>query len=326
MGRQTPRREPILTSSEALKRGLQLTLTVVVTAFIFQRLGLGWEEFRAVDSSQWQLTPIWLLGSAAAALGAYVLSGVLWSRMVVDLGGPLLPLLSGVRIFFVANLGRYVPGKVLQLAGMAWLAAREGVTPRVALGAAVIGHGTALLAASTLGLFVLVDAVQPWQSIGWVGLTLSALLVAVTSFPAPAAQLQRLWIRMAATSSPEEGEPAIVVVRGFGIRWISAYLLIWLLFALSFWLFCLGIGQAADLFVVGPAYAAAYVAGYVALFAPAGVGIREAALVGFLLPAMPQQAALGVALAFRLWMTLLEVVPAAIFAVTTPKAPDHAPD
>jgi len=246
--------------------------------------------------------------------------------MVVDLGGPTLPSLSGVRIVFVANLGRYVPGKVVQLAGMAWLAAREGVTPRVALGAAVIGHGTALLAASTLGLLVLVKAAQPWQSIGWTGLALSAFLVGITSFPAPAARLQRLWLRLAAKSSPEAGEPPPVVMRGFGVRWISAYLLIWLLFALSFWLFCLGIGQSADPFVVGPAYAAAYVAGYVALFAPAGVGIREAALVGFLLPVMPQQTALGVALAFRLWMTLLEIVPAAIFAVMTPKAPDHAQD
>lgn len=320
-GRQ---RECILTSSDALKRALQLALTVVVTAFIFQRLGLGWAEFRAVETSQWRLAPAWLLGSAGSALCAYVLSGVLWSRMVVDLGGPTLSAVSGVRIFFVANLGRYVPGKVMQLAGMAWLATREGVKPGVALGAAVIGHGTALLAASTLGLLVLIDAPQPWQSLGWVGLALSALLVALTSFPVPAAYLQRLWLRLAAKSESGADEAPVVVVRGFGVRWISAYLVIWLLFALSFWLFCLGIGQAADLFVVGPAYAAAYVAGYVALFAPAGVGIREAALVGFLLPVMPQDTALGVALAFRLWMTVLEVVPAACFALMTPKAPDDA--
>lgn len=67
---------------------------------------------------------------------------------------------------------------------------------------------------------------------------------------------------------------------------------------------------------IGPAFAAAYVVGYLAVFAPAGAGIREGFLVLLLQPSMSAEAALVVALAARVWTTTVELVPAAFFAAT----------
>ena len=36
-----------------------------------------------------------------------------------------MPVWTTVRVFMVANLGRYVPGKIWQIAGLAYLAKRE---------------------------------------------------------------------------------------------------------------------------------------------------------------------------------------------------------
>ena len=58
-------------------------------------------------------------------------------------------------------------------------------------------------------------------------------------------------------------------------------------------------------------YTGSYLAGYLALFAPGGVGVREAALV----LAMPRfqlasaTDAAVIAITSRLWLTILEIVP-----------------
>jgi uncharacterized membrane protein YbhN (UPF0104 family) len=63
------------------------------------------------------------------------------------------------------------------------------------------------------------------------------------------------------------------------------------------------------------AYTISYLVGYLALFAPAGLGVREGAMVTVLayagLATRPQAAL--VALASRVWLTLLEVVPGFLF-------------
>jgi hypothetical protein len=87
----------------------------------------------------------------------------------------------------------------------------------------------------------------------------------------------------------------------------------WLLYGLAFALFAHGIspratGNATSYIAV---YTGSYLAGYLALFAPGGVGIREAALV----IAMPRFGlasaadAAVIAIASRLWLTILEILP-----------------
>jgi uncharacterized membrane protein YbhN (UPF0104 family) len=236
--------------------------------------------------------------------------------MVHEFGGPRLPFLAAIRIYMVANLGRYVPGKVLQLVGLTWLARREGVPGPVALGAAVIGHAIALIGAGCIGAGTLLNAPPPWNRLGWVLLGMGFVLVVVTSVPRTAVILQRFWLRLARV---DEQDLALARgLRGFGARWTMRYGLNWTLYALGFWLFAVGLGGQLSVWDAAPAFAAAYVAGYLALFAPAGIGIREASLVVFLGASVGPEPALALAVAARLWITLLEVVPAALLAARTP--------
>jgi hypothetical protein len=76
-----------------------------------------------------------------------------------------------------------------------------------------------------------------------------------------------------------------------------------------------GLGLQAPLLSAASAVAAAYVLGYVAVFAPAGLGVREATLTLLLTPQFGVTTAGAVAVTARLWTTVLEVIPAAIFWV-----------
>jgi hypothetical protein len=97
--------------------------------------------------------------------------------------------------------------------------------------------------------------------------------------------------------------------------WVAAVSTVasWLLYGVAFWLFARGItpratGNASSYIAV---YTGSYLAGYLALFAPGGVGVREAVLViampKFDLASAPDAAV--IAITSRLWLTILEILP-----------------
>jgi hypothetical protein len=97
--------------------------------------------------------------------------------------------------------------------------------------------------------------------------------------------------------------------------WVAAAATVasWLLYGLAFALFAHGVspratGNASSYIAV---YTGSYLAGYLALFVPGGVGVRE----GVLVLAMPRfelasaADAAVVAITSRLWLTILEILP-----------------
>ena len=91
------------------------------------------------------------------------------------------------------------------------------------------------------------------------------------------------------------------------------YALNWIVYVTSFWMLALSFGLDGTFLQVGPSFAAAYVLGYLAFFAPAGMGVREVALGALLRPVMGE-AAWGLAIVARLWMTVGELIPTLLLA------------
>ncbi|MEJ2539344.1 MAG: lysylphosphatidylglycerol synthase domain-containing protein, partial [Gemmatimonadota bacterium] len=295
------------------RRLLELGVTALVTVFILRRVGVDLTTLGRLDLSAWEPSPLPLLGSVLVLASGYLVSASLWGRLVRELGGPRLELGTSVPLFMVANLGRYVPGKVIQIAGLTWLARRRGVPAPVAAGAAILGQGVALLGATILGLAAFFSpALDPaYRLWGWSGLVGATTFVVLTSLPGPAARLERGWFRLAGgTPPPSETDP--VSRAGFGLRWTTLYVLNWSLYAVAFWLLYLGLAGWAPFLYVGPAFAAAYVGGYLALFAPAGLGVREGLLAAFLAPVLEPEGALALAVVARIWATAVEVIPAGL--------------
>jgi hypothetical protein len=91
----------------------------------------------------------------------------------------------------------------------------------------------------------------------------------------------------------------------------------WIAYGIAFQFFVKGIignasGAVSSYIAV---YAASYIIGFLALFAPGGAVVRESALVsGMVRLGLSGQAdALAIAIASRLWLTLVELLPGLIF-------------
>jgi uncharacterized membrane protein YbhN (UPF0104 family) len=294
-----------------LKRTLfllgQLALTVLVTWFIMDRVGLSLAHVRELDPSEWRPDLALLAGACLLLLAAYFLSAALWGRVVEDLGGPPIPVWASVRMFMVANLGRYLPGKLWQIAGLAMLARRRGVPASAATGGAVLGQGISLVAATLVGVGALVVGPPEIRRWGLPGAGVVAAAAAFGLLPGVFRRVSAAWFKLARQEEP----PALGSVHA--LRWLSLYVANWSLYAFSFWLLVASFGYRGGVVAVGSAFAAAYVLGYIMLFAPAGVGVREGFLIAFLTPLFGAGPSAALALIARLWATAVELVPAAAF-------------
>lgn len=304
-------------------RALQLALTVAVTWFILDRMGLGLADLSAVERALWVPDPVLLLAASLLLLAAYFVSAALWGLIVHELGGPRLPLGDAVRIFMIANLGRYVPGKVWQIAGLAALAKGRGVPAATAAASAVLGQGIALVAAAAVGMGALLGGPASYRRWGLVGAAAVVGAVVLLSVPAVFRRLAGGWFRLTRTEVPAD------LGLRHGLRWLVLYAANWVVYGLSFWVLTRSLGLGGAVLPVASAFAAAYVLGYAMVFAPAGLGPREGFLIVFLTPHVGAGPAGVVAVVSRLWTTVVELLPAGIFWLrwvgTRPPAEAGAP-
>ena len=274
--------------------GLQLAVALVVAWMIWREAAGNWSQFRSMHLS---VTPHagWLALSLLVILSSFAFSVEAWQR-ILRAWGQRLRLGTAARIWLLANLGRYVPGKIWSVAGLVVLAQRAGVVAwasaasAVAIQAVAIGTAVAVVAAATPG------AASPLR------LTAAALVAAGTI-------AVLAWGRAARGVAGLVGIPQIqplslgAVARsaGFGV-------LAWVAHGTAFWLLGRGLGLLGSLPVgtaVG-AFTLGYVLGLLALFAPGGVGVREVVLISLLTPGVGAGGAVAWSLASRIELTLVE--------------------
>jgi uncharacterized membrane protein YbhN (UPF0104 family) len=286
-----------------MKRGWiwagQVSLAVLVGVFVYRSLSDHWTEFRGLSFPE-EIQPGRI---ALAALLVWLAYGLLiagW-RILLRGWGQQLSLKTAARIWCLSNLGRYLPGKVWSIAGLAVLAPRAGVAgwaaaaSAVAMQALAVGTGVAVVAATSPG------AAPP------VRLAVAFAIAMGSVFLLTARPLTAAVARATAGRLPVTPLPTSAVVFGAGAALAS-----WFLYGAAFWLITLGFTPATPttLTMAVGSFTAGYIVGLLALFTPGGLGVREMVLVGLLTPAVGGGPAIVVAVASRLLLTLTEVVAA----------------
>src|SRR5215216_5588892 len=123
----------------------------------------NWAELRSQPLA-WQIEPGWLILSALVVWAMYALLIVAWRVMLAG-WGQRLDGWTAARIWTVSSLGKYLPGKVWAIAGMAVMAQRAGVAPWIATGAAVLLQALSIAAGGAIvGLtgFAALESEYPW--------------------------------------------------------------------------------------------------------------------------------------------------------------------
>ncbi|HZS61987.1 MAG TPA: hypothetical protein VFA43_22130 [Gemmatimonadaceae bacterium] len=263
-------------------------------------------ELRGVSVSWGEV----LLASLIWASG-YVQMIQLWSRSFIWWGSSM-PWYKGLRVFFVTNLARYIPGAVWQFAGLAGMTMEAGGSPAAAsvgvilLQIVTLATGIMLTVSAAPRLLPLTAGLTSAEQLA-IGALLVALLIVVFPrlLPRIRSVAERVLKRPVPLPTPPRGQFAIYVIRCAGN---------WLIYGFAFWIFAralLGRG-APSAWVAITCYIASYLAGLIAVFAPGGIVVREGAIIGLLQPSIGVEAATILAIASRFWQIAIEVVAACV--------------
>jgi hypothetical protein len=206
-------------------------------------------------------------------------------------------------------LSRFVPGAVWQYLSRIQLTGRWGVPPAACLAATFLEMILLVLAAIPVALWNLNDFLPRAGSYYLVALAVFLAASAAVIHPV----ILNRWVSLLARLTRQPHRELRIHWSLLAGAWLS-YLGVWVLLGLSLSFFVRGLMTvpfepfprlASD-------YAAAWVAGIFAMIAPAGVGVREGALGLLLRRVLPVGAAFTLAVAIRLWLTLVELVWAAL--------------
>ena len=104
---------------------LQVALVAIVAVFIWRSLSENWDEFSAIEF-EFHFRPEWILLSAFVVWSTYAIQIASW-RTILAGWQQRIGYRDAARAWCLANLGRYVPGKLWSIAGLVVLAQRAGV-------------------------------------------------------------------------------------------------------------------------------------------------------------------------------------------------------
>jgi glycosyltransferase 2 family protein len=292
-------------------RVAQALVGVAIVVFAIRALVRNWDQLRS-QPLEWQLRPGWLVLSLVLTWLMYALLILGWRSMLTG-WGQRLDEWSAARIWVLSSLGKYVPGKVWAVAGMALLAQRAGVAPWAATGSAVVMQVLAIgTGAAVAGLAGAHDIESAHRGAGAVLMLLVAGAIIWVGLLLWPAFLRRL-LRLAAPQAVGERQPA---GRGIVVG-IVTNIVAWLGYGLALWLLGRGLlpSSGLSLRLAIAVFTASYLAGFLALFAPGGIGVREGLFILMLQKPLGVGAATSLALASRLLLTVAELGAAVPFLV-----------
>ncbi|HEU5160960.1 MAG TPA: lysylphosphatidylglycerol synthase domain-containing protein [Streptosporangiaceae bacterium] len=295
---------------------LRAALVVVVALLLAGALALAlirldWSVVTVVlarrDGAQLGL----LLGGAMLASMAGLGFGfVAWHLVLLELGPPIGGV-RAIRVFFVAFLSKYVPGKVPGLILVTKVAKANGVGFARLMSAAALSMSLVILSGLTIGLLAGVQVLGAQAA--WLAVA-AALIVAVLVRPQLINRGAHLLMRLLRGKEPVRAASARGVRLAVATQSVS-----WVVTGLHLWLLAIAMGAAParSLALCVGAFTLATTVGLLSIVVPDGIGVREAILMAALTVVLPVPTAAVVAVASRLVSTVSEVaLGAAGLAVT----------
>ncbi|MGP3955479.1 lysylphosphatidylglycerol synthase domain-containing protein [Nonomuraea sp. 3N208] len=288
--------------SQEIERRPRTGRRVLRLGFLVVALGFGgWavaSQWDAVIAGFARLSWAALAGSLVAVVGALLGAMLTWRTLLADLGSPL-PLRPAAKVFFVGQLGKYIPGAVWPVLAQMEMGRDLGV-PRSRSAAAFFLMMPIQLAT---GLLVTLGTLG-WDRYGWLLLLIPLLLVLLEP------KVINAVIAFGLRRLKREPLERPLTRRGMltALGWALAG---WTAYGVHLYLIA---PQGGLLFAVG-AFALSWCLGIMTFVVPAGAGVREVAMVAVLAPQLDSGSAIAVALSSRIVIVVGDLICAGLAGI-----------
>jgi uncharacterized membrane protein YbhN (UPF0104 family) len=282
-----------------------VTVAFVAAVAVGVALALRGQQWSTLGQLLRPETTVWLLAALLVTAVGLLCGTRAWTLTLAAVGAPV-PAGTGIRMFFVGFLGKFVPGRLWGLLAQIRLGEKAGVSRARMAGTYLVNLAVVLLTGGAVSLLVAPAVLD--TGLAWL-LAPVLLLVVLAVRPDVIDTVVALAARVTRRPRPAALDRPADIRRSIAYQTVS-----WLLSGLHLWIFAvlLGADAAAALPVTVGAFALATTAGTVALFVPDGAGVREVVVVAALTTVLPLPAAVTAAIASRVLTTLAEVLTAAV--------------
>ena len=253
--------------------------------------------------------------AAAAAVALAVLGQLAAMRscqaILADLGSPL-PMAPAGRIYFVSQLGRYLPGAVWGMVALVTLSRDYRIGRKTAVATGLLNLAFSIGAAVVVAALMLpFGALPSVRHLWYVGLLLPAVLVGL--HPKVVGTVLDSALRLVGRQPMPQRMSYPGTLRAAGWQTLA-----WLFLGLHAWVLLVEFGGAAGprtLAVSVGGFALSYGIGPLFVLTPAGAGVREAGIVLTIGSAVGGTSALAVALVSRMLLVVLDFAQAGVWTL-----------
>lgn len=302
---------------------------MLVVLFLGKR---GYELWNQDDLQQLQINVFWLIPSGIVYLIGGIPAVWFWRELMQSFGGTIR-FRDALQAYYCSQLGRYVPGKATVLIIRAAMLKNRGLGPASA--AVTATAETLIMMGVGLAMTLALSPVIGWPD--WIHrlpntsimAPIMIFLLCLAALPVISFLLTSLSVRMtpAEMRSSEEKRriPAKLIACGF-----VAFTLTWILFGLSLGFTIRSIsGLPLDLEnwpLWTGAITAATAIGFLAIFAPGGIGVREGLLLLILSLHIPEKQAIAAGILLRIVWFVAEITLSSLLYYMYKKGDASAPD
>ena len=243
-----------------------------------------------------------------------------WRAILGALGMRLSPA-EALHIHFYSQVGKYLPGKALLVVGKVVLATRQGLPLRGVTASVVYDQVLFLLSGAVTALIL--ATVASADVIGRYRPLVLAVCVAGMALLHPAV-IGRIFEIVRRVSRTELALPSLPYRTT--LRLLATYAVPWLVAGIGFYFFVSAFVELVPRALpdMAAVVIASVIIGFIAVFAPAGIGVREAALSGLLALYFALPVAVAVAFAYRVAATAVDAASAVVALALSPAARRHA--
>jgi uncharacterized membrane protein YbhN (UPF0104 family) len=231
-----------------------------------------WESLQLSDRLG-TLSGLWIITAAIVTLAYYVLGLLIWTIILRNLGSQP-DFYMTARAYVYSLLPKYIPGNVAAHGLRTQLATQAGVPVLVSMKSflleAIFALGTAAVISIPGTMYYFPAVINPLTV--WLVAAFVLLLIAV----AAARRFKLNSINEFRLTAPHRS------LRGY-LNVFSLYLIFWFVFGVAHWCLAnaLSVYSVSQLPRLVVAVSASWALGFVSIFAPAGLGVREAVLYFF---------------------------------------------
>ncbi|HBC46492.1 MAG TPA: hypothetical protein DCZ43_05555 [candidate division Zixibacteria bacterium] len=297
---------------------IKIVLVGAIFFYIFRYLISNWDQLKDLNI---KLNYGYVILSFIAMKLAWLTTAWSWGK-TLEAFGHRLKYRDIYTIYFRSMPAKYLPGKVWQLAGSTYVAAQKGVHEGANIGSFLIGQAYSVISGVALIIGALAFGIIQISGEGFAFFRWSAvpILIALIILIIRPVLMERMMNLVLPIFKRQKVNIYIKITTSLWL--FLAFLIPWFLFGLSFWFLARALTPISfNLYIpLTVILTAGTVIGFLAIFAPGGIGVKEASIAALAasITSFPASFALAIGLGYRIVTSIVELIAFGITWLISP--------